>query len=164
MTIGRALLGLGLLGACDGGPDVSPHPCASPELGLEVAPPGGDYGDLTDGGELWTGIPPQGGAPYSPFRVRLEGPADLFDGIDVRMAVTEGDEVVADDTIPMRLVCANVGESAGRWVGSEVHLIYTGHSLEDLSGRDVNVTVTVNGGADGELEVSAHGRATLVVD
>jgi len=160
MILGAVVLGLlGCEASTDG---VSPHPCAAPELALEVAPPDGDYGDLADGGELWAGIPPQGGAPYSPFRVRLEGPDALYDGIDVRVRVAEGDVVVADDTIPMRLVCANVGENAGRWVGAEVHLIYTGWALDELPGRDVDVEVTV-AGSEG-LVVTERGTATLVVD
>lgn len=159
----RAALALLSLG-CTGDEPISPHPCASETMGVEVAPPFGDYGDLSDVDELWLGDPPQGGAPYSPFRVRISGPDALSDGVDVRVVVTEDGVVIADNTIFKGLVCANVGENAGRWVGSEVHLRYDGFDDLELEGRDVTVEVSVTGGETDELFARVEGRVTLVLD
>ncbi|MEM6926686.1 MAG: hypothetical protein AAF602_07155 [Myxococcota bacterium] len=164
MRHGLAMYGLIALIGCDPGDPISAHPCATDEMGVEVAPPDGDYGDLEAGGAFWVGIPPQGGAPYTPFRVRISGPDAMFDGVDVEVRVTEGDALVAENVVPKGLTCANVGENAGRWVGSEVHLRYYGLELAELDGRDVEVEVTIVGGETGELVATERGRVTLVVD
>ncbi|MEN0061455.1 MAG: hypothetical protein AAGA48_04845 [Myxococcota bacterium] len=163
MRVGGAVFGL-VVACSDGEPPVSPHPCASDETSLEVAPPDGEYGDLARGGAFAAGIPPQGGAPYSPLRLRVTGPGELFDGIDVDIAVFEDGALLTETQLPMRLTCANVGDNAGRWVGAEVHLRYFGLELEELDGRDVTVEVTVTAQTAPDLVLTDAGDVTLVVD
>ncbi len=141
------------------------HPCASDTVGLEVAPPEGDFGDLAEGGLFWVGDPPQGGAPFSPFRIRVSGPDAMFDGVDVNVRVVGTDgTLITEDSVEKGLTCANVGENAGLWVGSEVHLRYYGFVKEELHGLDVEVEVEVIGGEDDELVAVERGAVTLSID
>ena len=113
----RRLLLSALMTGCEpsgAGPTIPSHPCASEVVRLDVAPPDGDFGDLADGGALWCGDPPQGGAPYTPFRIRVAGPEALEDGVLVEMtavALEDGAELAVTE-LTMGLTCANVGESA----------------------------------------------------
>lgn len=140
-------VGFLLSGACAPPPEVPEvGPCDARHAALEVAPPDGDYGDLVDGADLWCGDPPQGGAPYTPFRLRVAGPEALADGVYVEMTAVDaadGAELAYTD-LTMGLTCANVGESAGTWVGGEAHMRYFGYALNDLPGRTAEVTVRVS--------------------
>ncbi len=138
-----------LLGACsepEPEPVLPSHPCASDVARLDVAPPQGEFGDMVDGEALWCGNPPQGGAPYTPFRVRVAGPEALKDGVHIEMVAVDADAGVelAYTDLTMGLTCANVGDSAGFWVGSEAHMRYYGWGLEELDGRTADVTVRVS--------------------
>lgn len=155
-----ALPGIALLWAgCAEAPPVEPpppvHPCASAEVALEVAPPDGDYGELQDGDDLWCGNPPQGGAPYTPFRMRLHGPDALADGVVIEMVALDpedGTELGRID-VALGLTCANVGDSAGWWVaGGEAHLRYYGFLLEELDGVEAEIAVRASS-VDGTVEV-----------
>ena len=120
--------------------------CDAPRVEVEVAPPYGDFGDLRDGDDLFCGSPPQGGAPYTPLRFRAVGPEVLGDGVDVRVTAVDADtdEVLGDTQLSFGVVCANAGDSAGYWTGSEVHLRYDGWELPELEGRRARVTFGVN--------------------
>lgn len=101
-----------------------------------MAPPNGDFGDLVSGGTLWFGNPPQGGAPYSPFRLRILGDVAFGDGVFVEMTAADPNGVeLAYTSLFLGLACANVGESEGMWVGSEAHMRYDGFSLDALDDR-----------------------------
>ena len=150
------------------GPEL-PRPGACGEGGpprLEVAPPDGDYGDLVDGASLWCGNPPQGGAPYTPFRLRIAGPDALGDGVWVEMSAVDtadGTELAYTE-LTMGLTCANVGDNAGSWVGSEAHMRYFGFALEDLPGREAEVTIAVRTLAAEPLELAEAWTVHLVGD
>lgn len=158
-----------LLAACSPGeppPEVPSHPCASNTTRLDVAPPQGEFGDLADGDALWCGNPPQGGAPYTPFRVRLAGPEALEEGVYIEMTavdVEDGSELAYTD-LTMGVTCANVGESAGTWVGSEAHMRYFGHVLEDLDGREAEVTVRASALAAPDVEATTSWQVLLVLE
>lgn len=166
----RALPLLVGLAACAGtgeppDPPLPSHPCDTDQAELGVAPPDGDFGGLSDGGALWCGNPPQGGAPYSPFRIRVAGPEALADGVYVEMIAVDADEGVelAYTDLTMGLTCANVGDSAGFWVGSEAHMRYYGWGLEELDGRTADVTVRVAPIAGDGPEIEETWRVDLVL-
>ena len=164
------LAGVAVLAACaptgPGPGELPTHPCASESSGIEVAPPDGDFGDLAEGGSLWCGNPPQGGAPYTPFRIRLDGPEALENGVYIEMIATDlsdGSELAYTD-LTMGLTCANVGESAGSWVGSEAHMRYYGQELLDLQGREAEITVRASALGPDPVEVEATWNVSLVLE
>jgi hypothetical protein len=148
------------------GPPPPEHPCSQDQGAIDVAPPHGDFGELVDGGTLWCGNPPQGGAPYSPFRLRIQGAEGFEDGVLVEMTaadLADGSEL-AFTSLTMGLTCANVGESAGMWVGSEAHMRYNGYGLDELDGRSAEITFRATAQADPELWVETVVDVELVLD
>lgn len=131
-------------------------PCDFDRAAIEVAPPDGEFGDLTDGAALWCGNPPQGGAPYTPFRVRLTGPQAWQDGIELEMSAIEAETGVelGWTSLTLGLTCANVGESAGAWVGAEAHLRYNGWNLDELEGRSARLSLRATALGDAELDAA----------
>jgi hypothetical protein len=141
-------------------------PCDHEAASVEVAPPFGDYGELVQGASLWCGDPPQGGAPYSPFRMRVQGPEPFEDGAQIEMtAVDPADGAeLAFTSLTMGLTCANVGESEGYWVGSEAHMRYTGWGLDELAERDAEVTITAIALTDPAVRASVTVPVVLVTE
>lgn len=128
------------VGACDLAPGDSPA--------LEVS----HYGTYDALGDVvYCGIPPQGGAPYAPFGVRIRGmtPEDNG-GMHVVITATDAttQEVVGESEFWERFLCSNVGESEGYWVAAEFHLRFYGRTLEDLHGREVDIAFTAEGPDD----------------
>ncbi|MEQ1565106.1 MAG: hypothetical protein ABMA64_05670 [Myxococcota bacterium] len=147
--------GIGLTGCPPPMPEEIPGPCESDRSALDVAPPDGAFGDLGDGDTLWCGNPPQGGAPYTPFRLRVRGPEAWEDGAEVLMTAADADGTELGWTqLTLGLTCANVGESAGSWVGSEAHLRYSGWGLDELDGMAATVTLSATALADPSVHVS----------
>jgi hypothetical protein len=138
--------------------------CVEDRAAVEVAPPDGDFGELRDGDALFCGIPPQGGAPYTPLRFRAVGPEALGDGVDIRVLARDADtdEVLGDTRLQLGVVCANAGDSAGWWTGAEVHLRYEGWTVPDLDGRRAALSFTV--GAVGSPAVSAEEQHAILLD
>jgi hypothetical protein len=156
-----------LLAACVEEPPPPPlHPCEQGEAVVEATPARGAWGDLHDGGTLWCGNPPQGGAPYSPFRVRMTGPEAVGEGIELELvAVEEGTGVeLAYTALTMGLTCANVGENVGYWVGSEAHMRYTGFGLEELEGRQAELQIRATAISDPSIEAETRVQVELVLD
>ena len=151
--------------ACAGADPHEQTPCeelGSP--GVELAPSDLEFGDFHDGDPLLYGTPPQGGAPYSPFKARASG----MDGLDETTVVNlhaadldDGTEL-GDISYDVRFVCANVGAAAGSWVGSDLHLRFQGWSLEDLAGRSAEVTMTVTTANGDEQDTALEGLLTLM--
>ncbi|MEZ4235332.1 MAG: hypothetical protein R3F59_04065 [Myxococcota bacterium] len=162
---------LGLMAACAPPPETTTtdpfeHPCATDAGRLDLAPPGGDFGDITPDGPLWCGNPPQGGAPYTPFRVRVRGPEAFKEGVALEMVASDvqtGEELAYTE-LTLGLTCANVGESAGFWVGSEAHMRYDGWGLDELDGRTAAITVTGTAISDASVEVVAEHEVVLVLE
>lgn len=163
----RAALAAVLGAACASERPAPEGPALEPEvLSLEIAPPGGEYGDLVDGSSLWCGIPPQGGAPYTPILLRLTGQDDaLTEGIAVEAiaADAESGEPLLYTALALELLRSNVGDSAGSWVGSEVHLRYEGWSLQDLEGRSADLVVRVTSLAEPTVGASAGAVVLLAL-
>jgi hypothetical protein len=113
------------------------------------------YG-LTEGDPILFGNPPQGGAPYAPYRLRLLGLPGATDGVGVRLVATEpstGTELGSAELMH-RFLCSNAGPDAGYFVAPEVHLRFWSFGLDELDGREATLEATVVG-ADG-AEVSAR--------
>lgn len=109
-------------------------------------------GTPPDGTAIQYGNPPQGGAPYAPFEVRLHAEYDTTQRIEVSanaIDTTSGEEL---GTIvqPQVFLCSNAGPHAGWLYGGEVHVRFWDRSLEELEGREVRVTLNVAlpGGAE----------------
>ncbi len=149
-----------LLGGCaPGGPET---PCeADGEPTLEVVPTDLAFGAFVDGDPLLFGPPPQGGAPYTPLKVRASGLAGLGTGatIDLWGSDLEGEDL-GEVSYETRFVCANVGDSAGTWVASDVHFRYFGWDLDALGGRIAELTTRVTDTSGAELEVTLQGPLT----
>jgi hypothetical protein len=157
-------IGWALLLACAPDP-VEQTPCEEVGApGLDLAPSDLDFGAFDDGDSLLYGTPPQGGAPYSPFKARASG----IDGLDETTVVNlhavdldDGSEL-GDISYDVRFVCANVGDAAGSWVGSDLHLRFEGWSLEDLAGRSAEITMTVTAQSGDEIDAALAGLLTLM--
>ena len=155
---------LALVLACAQDP-IEQTPCE--ELGapgLELAPSDLDFGDFEDGDPLLYGTPPQGGAPYSPFKARASGIEDLDQTSVVNLHAVDVDDgtELGDISYDVRFVCANVGDAAGSWVGSDLHLRFQGWSLEDLAGRSTEVTMTVTTANGDSQDTALEGLLTLM--
>ncbi|MCB9678906.1 MAG: hypothetical protein H6737_27645 [Alphaproteobacteria bacterium] len=100
---------------------------------------------MSDGDPIAFGIPPQGGAPYAPFDVRLIGVAASNDGYTVTTEAwrrSDG-ELVGSGEYLQRFVCANVGENEGTRFASEFHMRFFGFEPPDLADEEVDVAITV---------------------
>lgn len=136
--------GLAAWGGCVEEPDFVPA-CVADRTTVEVAPPDGDFGTLHPGDPLFCGTPPQGGAPYTPWRFRFTGPASAADGVLAHVTATDRDtdELLGDTAVALGVVCANAGTSAGWFTAAEVHLRYEGHTVGDLDGRAAEIRFAV---------------------
>jgi hypothetical protein len=135
---------LALVLACAGEADGPPCEQAG-DPALAAAPADVDFGAFEDGDPLAYGTPPQGGAPYSPFHVQATGLVGLDDAAVVTLHAVDPDDssVLGDIRYDTRFVCANIGESAGSWIGSDLHLRFDGWELDDLDARHAEVTFEV---------------------
>ncbi|MCB9664318.1 MAG: hypothetical protein H6732_09405 [Alphaproteobacteria bacterium] len=117
----------------------------------------GDHG-MVDGAEVPYGTPPQGGAPYTPFQLRVKAALEVTQRVDVTVRVTEeGTGTLLGEVVqPQAFFCANTGVHQGWRYGGEVHARYSGWRLPDLEGRAVEVTVEVPTPA-GPARASARG-------
>ncbi len=125
--------------ACDGAeadPDpIDSGPCAPHEDPLmEVANGAHGYGQLGDEADILYGFPPQGGAPYVGFDVRVHGLDQDDTGLFVEITATEDDGTeMAYASFNQRFLCGNTGDNADWWVTSELHILFFGYSMEDLA-------------------------------
>jgi hypothetical protein len=156
---------VGLLAACGAGPvDPPPEDCVwadtpAVQVGADVAvaPVGADD-------EIGYGNPPQGGAPYSPFQVRVHASWDPEGDLprwQVHGSATDratGEEIATGDQ-PSSFFCSNTGPHMGWLYGGELHLRFWDQALADLAGRTVDLAFTVTL-ADGSV-LSATGGGTL---
>lgn len=133
-------------------------PCAvRGEPALDVAHATDPWG--LDEAAIGCGIPPQGGAPYARFRLRIAN-LDLSDGGEVAVTVTDLDtgEDLGGATLVTGFVCSNVGDDADHWVGSEVHARFDGYTVDELLGRRVQVVTSVTAT---DTVVTTSGTGTL---
>lgn len=91
------------------------------------------------------GNPPQGGAPYAPFEVRLHAEFDTTQRIEVSAQAvdTTTEEVLGTIVQPQAFLCANAGPHSGWLYGGEVHVRFWDRTLEELEGKEVRVSMSV---------------------
>lgn len=150
---------LGLLVGCGDPPPQAPcEERGNPSL--ELTPSGVSFGDFDSEDPLEFGPPPQGGAPYAAVTARVDG-LDLVDGVTIALSAVDLDssEDLGELSYETRLVCANVGDSAGTWLATDVHHRFFGFELDELGGRMAEVTMTITD-SEGE-SVDASIVATL---
>jgi hypothetical protein len=134
--------------AC-GEPDPEPpgEPCAwdAPaelEAGYDIAA----SGLLRDGVDVPYGTPPQGGAPYAPFQVRVHAAAPATGERWVVSGAAydaETDALLGDASQPQAFFCSNTGVHEGWLFGGEVHVRFWDVALDALSDREVRVELSV---------------------
>ncbi len=111
------------------------------EFGQDLA----EVGPQPDGGSISYGNPPQGGAPYAPFQIRIH--AELQPGVRVPVDGTIVEvgtgEVLATAEQSQAFICSNVGAHSGWLYGGEVHLRFWDRSLEELEGRQVEIDLSM---------------------
>lgn len=144
-----ALVALVGLCACAGTSPVE-GPCPLRDApSLEIGLREGAFG-LSDDTTVPYGMPPQGGAPFAPFRVRAWGVAPDPAGFHVVMIAVDsatGDVIGSGDYV-QGFVCANVGESAGARVAPELHMRFYDLSLDELQGRAAELRFHVDAGEE----------------
>ncbi len=138
-----ASLVCGVFAGCTSSPEA---PCESDEdPSVQVVPAGLGFDEWLDGDPLVAATPPQGGAPYTPLRARVTGLVDPQIGVTLSLSgvdPSDGSEYgeISYDT---RLICANVGESAGLWLAADVHYRYFEWELGELDGREAEISFSV---------------------
>jgi len=151
------------LAACgDGGGEdtaLDPGMCeASANPNLELAQYG-PYGELDDGTDFLYGHPPQGGAPYAPFSLRISGMDQGELGMEIVMIATDSQtgEALGTGDYMQRFICSNVGDNTGMFVGADLHMRFYGWELDDLAGRAADVTVSATNDQGVSVEAGFQG-------
>lgn len=119
-------------------------------------------GMAPDGTLIEYGNPPQGGAPYAPFEVRMHASYDTSTRIEVSATAVDHELGTELGSIaqPQVFLCANAGPHAGWLYGGEVHVRFWEQALEALEGRVVDITLSV--ALPGGVEpVTAHTSGAL---
>lgn len=101
-----------------------------------------------DGTPVQFGIPPQGGAPYAPFEIRMIG-MPSSDSYTVDLSAVDDGVEIGTESYEQRFVCANVGENQGTRYTPELHMRFYGYEPPEIDGHEVEVTVTITS-EDGE--------------
>jgi hypothetical protein len=122
-------------GGEDTAPPAAPDCFAEGDPRMEVALESGGFEEVSEGMIAPVSIPPQGGAPYTPWQVRVTGDGAL--NLGVRMVATAGD--LGDVVLDLTPICANVEPNDGWWMLTGVHVRYWDYTVEELVGRTVDV-------------------------
>ena len=125
-------------------PEPQLEPCTgrdSPQLDLAQD---GEYG-LQDGSAIRYGHPPQGGPPFAPFRLRLDGIYGGEHGVEVVIEAfdTADGSALGGVALTHRFLCSNAGPDADHLVAGEVHLRFWDETLESLEGREATIVARV---------------------
>lgn len=138
--------GVALLVGLSGCTDTPEAPCESDaDPSVQVVPAGSGFDEWVAGDGLVAATPPQGGAPYTPLRARVTGLVDPQLGVTLSLTgVDPSDEsIYGEISYDTRLICANVGESAGQWLAADVHYRYFDWELGELDGREALISFSV---------------------
>jgi hypothetical protein len=153
---------LPILYACGDAPDDTgdaPESCEATSNPLLEIAQYGPYGELVDGSALLFGNPPQGGAPYAPFSLRISGmdQGDLGMGIEMEAIDSDTQELLGTGSYTQRFLCSNTGDNDGTFVGADLHMRFFGWALEDLDGRAAQVVITAANDDGIQVEASYLG-------
>ncbi|MCB9682294.1 MAG: hypothetical protein H6733_12575 [Alphaproteobacteria bacterium] len=151
---GPGLAGLLLLTACtsntdgkDDTGDTNPDVVGCDGDGTAALEVGQDLreGVAHDGITIDYGNPPQGGAPYAPFQIRLRA---VLDGQRTKVSAsaidTDTGQEIGSALQEQGFLCSNTGTHEGWLYGGEVHLRFWGWSLDELVDVPLSVTITVD--------------------
>lgn len=130
-----SMLFFALLG-CPGAPTSSGTCDVNDAPTIDAAQTGGDW-NLPEG-VVNFGIPPQGGAPYAPFEVRLVG-VEAAEAYRIRMSAIIDGETYTTPPINERFVCRNVGEESGTRYTPDLHMRFFGSEPPELDQLDVEL-------------------------
>ncbi len=168
LAVGCTPLVPGETGGEDTAPDVVWTPdCLDPgpEILVDIALESGGFGELADGVTLPVSIPPQGGAPYTPFAIRVTGTGDIHLGQRVIATASEDGVEIGSADVVARPICSNVAPNAGWWLTFGIHIRYWDDTVNTLAGRVVDFDFAASDIGDGETLLApyaVHGlRATL---
>jgi hypothetical protein len=114
------------------------------EVAQRSAEAGAEWG-MVDGDPVKFGIPPQGGAPYAPFDLRLIGMPSSNDGYAVVTDAirTSDGERVGEGRYVQRFICANVGANEGTRFAAEFHMRFFGFEPPELADEEVEIYISV---------------------
>lgn len=155
------------LAACNGTTgtdiDIDTEPCAlsgDPQFEFAQDLTGGVH---AAGEDIWYGLPPQGGAPYAPFQIRIEAELDPGVRIPVEASAVDvaTDEEIGTASQAQAFICSNTGVHEGWLFGGEVHIRFWDLSLDELAGRAIDVRLWMDDGAGLSLEGSSSGTLVL---
>jgi hypothetical protein len=152
------------LGACVGDGPEPEVPCGpvGDTPALQIGQHLAVDGPMQAGDDVGYGTPPQGGAPYAPFEVRLQAvlgdPASRVAARGSAVEVATG-EVIGSVEQTQAFFCSNTGVHEGWLYGGEIHIRFWDEPLEALEGREIDVLVEIDL-PEGEL-VTAGGRGVL---
>ncbi len=134
------------------------------EVAQRSAEAGATWG-MEDGDPVQFGIPPQGGAPYAPFDLRLVGMPSSNDGYAVQTDATRvsDGELVGEGRYVQRFVCANVGDNAGTRFASEFHMRFFGFEPPELADDEVEVYISVTPDGGETVETTFTGPLSWVL-
>ena len=152
----RCLRFLPFLIGCSTGPLDLPNACEAGAPVSHLAMGDGDYRHVEDGADIECGIPPQGGAPYTPFQIRIAGLDQNKEGLTVSMESIdmETGELLGTSNYVQYFICSYAGENKGFYVTSEFHMRYPDRSLDDLDGREAEVVIEATN-SDGESVIGS---------
>lgn len=148
---------LALLAGCAGSGGAPCAPSGDPAIFAGSAEAGPDA--FADGDPFLVAIPPQGGAPFTPLEVRIEGLAAPQEGLGVEVFGEDRDsgEDLGTLELGQRFLCANVGDNAGRWVAPELHFRYPGWELDQLYDRAATFLIVVTDAEGTEVQTERWG-------
>lgn len=156
------VFGLGGL-ACTPGEAPSCDGDGSPEL--QIGQRLLDEGPAPTEGPIRYGNPPQGGAPYAPFEIRMRWPIDTSTRVTVSAVATEREtgEELGSAAQSQAFFCANAGGHVGWRFGGEVHVRFWGIELHDLEGRHIDLDVDLQLPEGEAASVSTSGPLVLAL-
>lgn len=124
-----------------------------------------DEWGMQDGDPVAFGIPPQGGAPFAPFGLRVWGMSASVDGYEIEMSAFERStgELIGTASYEQRFVCANVPPNEGSRVTSELHMRFFGFEPDEIAGIQVDVEIEIRSPESQRVDVAFSGPLAWVL-
>lgn len=140
--------------------DCSNAGAAELQFGQELA-----TAPMADQDPIHIGSPPQGGAPFAPFELRLAAELEDLERLDVRGEIhAEDGELLGDIVESKAFLCANTGPHRGYRYGGELHVRFWGRDLVDLDALPGEVTVRLTLPDGTEVQTTHTGTLAWTLD